>query len=758
MKRKRIGVRSLLLGALLALAGCGGGGGGGGEGRGPFIQLMALSLPGGAPPSFGALQQARVCTDSTCSSPITTATVTVNGTALTYDADQGGYSGAIAIALGAPVTAAVTVDGETYTASARQFTSVPTVTAPTSGATWDTASAHTISWTGGAPTSGAAYIVGVMDGSGAFVFPGTDEGPAEIAVSTHSLTVPAGALAAGDHDVMVGIGSAGLVGEDPGAIRFSGAAPGSTMWLAALASFVPVTVSRLPAAPGNVRATAGNGQVGLEWDEVAGATSYNVYWSMSAGVTQATGTKIEGATSPHLQAGLENGVTYHYVVTAMNGEGESDDSLEATATPSTAPFVQVMVLSLSGGGVPPFGFLQQASVCTDFTCGTRIEDATVRVNGTQLTWDAVQQGYSGTATIALGATVTAEVTVGADTFTATGTQLSSAPTVSAPTAGASWNGTVANTISWTGGAPTAGAAYFVGVMGDEGFAFPADGHGPGEIAIGTHSSTVPADALPDGDYQVLVGIGTAGLVDHGSGGIAFSGGAAAGSGLWLGAIAPLVSVSVSTPPPAPFIRAMVLTMHDAGAPFGMLEQVDVCSDSTCATRITDAAVRVNGNALSWDSSRGSYIGTAAIAPGVTVTAQVTVGTETYSATGTQFTAFPSVSAPAPHASWASTSAHTISWSGGAPTAGAVYFVGVLSGTGQLVFPAGGHGPHEIAIGTTSLAVPAHVLPAGDASVMVGIGTPGISDHASGGRPFTGAAAGSAMWLGAIASLVPVTVQ
>jgi hypothetical protein len=249
----------------------------------------------------------------------------------------------------------------------------------------------------------------------------------------------------------------------------------------------------------------------------------------------------------------------------------------------------------------------------------------------------------------------------------------------------------------------------------------------------------------------------AGLVGQTSGGIALSGTAAAGSGMWLGALAPLVPVTVFTPAPPPYIRAMVLTMQDSGAPFGFLEQVEVCTDSSCSTPITDATVQVNGTTLTWNGN-DRYIGTAAISLAATVTTDVTVGSQTYTATGTQFSAHPTVSAPSSGATWASGIAHTISWSGGAPTSGASYEVGVIDSNGHFVVPVGDHGPKELTTSTTSLGVPGGTLSAGDYEVMVGIGTTGLADESSGGHAFSGAVSGSAMWLGAIASLVPLTVQ
>jgi fibronectin type 3 domain-containing protein len=64
-----------------------------------------------------------------------------------------------------------------------------------------------------------------------------------------------------------------------------------------------------PAAPTGVTATAAATQVTLTWNSVPNAASYNVYWSDTPGVTQATGTKIAGVTSPFVHTGRTNGTT-----------------------------------------------------------------------------------------------------------------------------------------------------------------------------------------------------------------------------------------------------------------------------------------------------------------------------------------------------------------------------------------------------------------------------------------------------------------
>ena len=92
----------------------------------------------------------------------------------------------------------------------------------------------------------------------------------------------------------------------------------------------------VPLAPAGVSATAGNRVVTVLWDNVSNATSYNIYWSTTSGVTKATGTKISSVTSPYNHTNRTNNTTYYYVVTAVNSYGESIESAEVSETPSSS--------------------------------------------------------------------------------------------------------------------------------------------------------------------------------------------------------------------------------------------------------------------------------------------------------------------------------------------------------------------------------------------------------------------------------------
>lgn len=100
----------------------------------------------------------------------------------------------------------------------------------------------------------------------------------------------------------------------------------------------PITVSgsapappSAPSAPTGVSAAGAFKQITVSWSTVSGATSYNIYYGTSTGVTKATGTKITGATSPYAQS-VASGTTNYYIVTAVGPGGESNASSEVNAT------------------------------------------------------------------------------------------------------------------------------------------------------------------------------------------------------------------------------------------------------------------------------------------------------------------------------------------------------------------------------------------------------------------------------------------
>jgi hypothetical protein len=99
-----------------------------------------------------------------------------------------------------------------------------------------------------------------------------------------------------------------------------------------------IPAGTVPAVPAGVAAAAqGNTQVLVNWGAVTGATSYNVYWSTTAGLPKEQRTKIT-VTAPTLtHTNLQSGTTYYYIVTAANILGESAASAEVSATTTVSP-------------------------------------------------------------------------------------------------------------------------------------------------------------------------------------------------------------------------------------------------------------------------------------------------------------------------------------------------------------------------------------------------------------------------------------
>ncbi len=96
----------------------------------------------------------------------------------------------------------------------------------------------------------------------------------------------------------------------------------------------PIT---LPPAPTGLTATAvSSSQINLSWTASSGATSYNVKRATVSGgpyTTVATGV----TSTSYSDTGLTASTTYYYVVSAVNANGESANSAQASATTLAAP-------------------------------------------------------------------------------------------------------------------------------------------------------------------------------------------------------------------------------------------------------------------------------------------------------------------------------------------------------------------------------------------------------------------------------------
>ncbi|HMP77631.1 MAG TPA: fibronectin type III domain-containing protein, partial [Kiritimatiellia bacterium] len=118
---------------------------------------------------------------------------------------------------------------------------------------------------------------------------------------------------------------------------------------------VAITVNTAPSAPTGLAATPGNGQVELNWNATGGATAYRVKRGTSSGgpfSTLAAGSSVAGTT--FTDATAQNGNTYYYVVSALNGpcEGPNSSSVQASLAgpPPDAP------VALTATAVTPTSF------------------------------------------------------------------------------------------------------------------------------------------------------------------------------------------------------------------------------------------------------------------------------------------------------------------------------------------------------------------------------------------------------------------
>ena len=110
------------------------------------------------------------------------------------------------------------------------------------------------------------------------------------------------------------------------------------------ARLVKSVESPLPASPYGLEASAGDASVTLTWSNISTASSYKIYYSETSGAGTSSDKNVSftadmdedssDSTSTYTVTGLNNGTTYYFVVTAIDGEDdESSASAQASATP-----------------------------------------------------------------------------------------------------------------------------------------------------------------------------------------------------------------------------------------------------------------------------------------------------------------------------------------------------------------------------------------------------------------------------------------
>ncbi|MBK5276520.1 MAG: fibronectin type III domain-containing protein [Desulfuromonadales bacterium] len=211
----------------------------------------------------------------------------------------------------------------------------------------------------------------------------------------------------------------------------------------------PTTVPTAPVAS----AVGGFNQATISWDGVSGATSYNIYWSTTTGVTPATGTKIANVTSPFVQTGLTAATTYFYVVTAVNSVGESAPSTQVSATTTSAPTVPATPIGVSAVGGANQATISWAAVtgATSYNIYWSTTAGVTPATGTKITNVAspfVQTGLTAATTYFYVVTAANAVGESAPSAQVSATTASAA-VPPAPTGVTAVGGAAQATISWT---------------------------------------------------------------------------------------------------------------------------------------------------------------------------------------------------------------------------------------------------------------------------------------------------------------------
>lgn len=172
-----------------------------------------------------------------------------------------------------------------------------------------------------------------------------------------------------------------------------------------------------------------------------------------------------------------------------------------------APTITGQVVTLYTAAIVVNPYETNAAIrVADGSTGAVLSTAVVTVNDVALPYSTADQDNEGPLTLAAGAAVTVKVSVNGATYTASGTSSSTFPSITAPMSGISWSGGIDNMVAWTGALPDNTAEYAVGIETTSGtLVYPSTGYLLTAGATQT-STTVPADTLANGSYDVVVGI------------------------------------------------------------------------------------------------------------------------------------------------------------------------------------------------------------------------------------------------------------
>jgi hypothetical protein len=174
-------------------------------------------------------------------------------------------------------------------------------------------------------------------------------------------------------------------------------------------------VGGVPATPVISSATPGNGQVTLNWGDVATETGYTIEYATNSSFSPTSSTTAAQNATSKVIGSLTNGTLYYFRMKATNASGSSGWSPTATATPTSG----------GGGGTPaaPSGLTSSLPTTSPTVTPTRDVDLAWTDNATNETGYRVERATnSGFTGAVVGADLPPNVTSYKVTDLAPGTQ------------------------------------------------------------------------------------------------------------------------------------------------------------------------------------------------------------------------------------------------------------------------------------------------------------------------------------------------
>lgn len=148
-------------------------------------------------------------------------------------------------------------------------------------------------------------------------------------------------------------------------------------------------------------ATAGNQQVTLNWNPIAGAASYNVKRGTASGGPYGTLVASGIQWTSYTDNKVVNETTYHYVVTGINATGETSNSSEASAKPTVGPIINAVV---NGASFHSSAAAAPGSIISVFGTGFGAQDNLAAFPSTSVNGVSVLLGNTPAPIFALAAT------------------------------------------------------------------------------------------------------------------------------------------------------------------------------------------------------------------------------------------------------------------------------------------------------------------------------------------------------------------